>query len=69
LAGQPEKSVPELAQGQVLPFFGKTGSLKSGDQVAREPNDFEIWSIGGKRTRGNVPQYIVLAAMPISALP
>src|SRR5438309_10061243 len=43
-----------------FPFFRKTGSLKGGDQVVSEPNYFQIEGIGRKRTRGNLPQCIIL---------
>src|SRR5215471_18056417 len=63
-ARQPKESVAQFAQGQALPFFGKTGPLKSCDQVVGQANDFQIEGVGRKSTCGNLPQRIVLPDLP-----
>jgi len=48
-ARQPKESVAQFAQGQALPLFGKTGPLKSGDQVVGQANDFQVEGVGRQK--------------------
>ena len=36
----------QLAQGKVLPFFGQTRPLESGDQVVSQANELQVESVG-----------------------
>ena len=51
-----------------MPFFGETGSLKSVDQVVRQPNDLQIECVGRKSTSGNLSCRIVLEHLANASL-
>src|SRR6266704_6903052 len=58
----------QLAQRIALPFRGKTGPLKSCDQVVGQTNYFQIQGVGRKSASRNLRQRIALANFPDASL-
>jgi len=55
-AGNEEQLIAELLQGEVLPGFIQTVSLKRGHQIICQADDLQVQRVGGERRGWNLAQ-------------
>src|SRR5208337_5219534 len=67
-AGQPEQSVPQLGQGESLPVFWQTVSLKSRHQIVSQAKHFQVERVGRKGAGRNLSQRVILSQFTNAAL-